>query len=63
MSRIRNADWEDDENLAEDLKKYVLANLRRSEVLDFVQRLSPVCMEFGHAKPQNELLWYKIRRL
>ena len=41
MSRIRNADWEDDENLAEDLKKYVLANLRRSEVLDFVQRDYP----------------------
>ena len=38
MSRIRNADWEDDESLAEELKKYVLANLRRSEVLDFVER-------------------------
>ena len=35
MSRIRNADWEDDECLVEYLKKYVLANLRRSEVLDF----------------------------
>lgn len=41
MSRIRNADWEDDESLAEDLKKYVLANLRRSEVLDFVERDYP----------------------
>ena len=41
MSRIRNADWEDDESLAEYLKKYVLANLRRSEVLDFVERDYP----------------------
>ena len=41
MSRIRNSDWEDDESLAEDLKKYVLANLRRSEVLDFVERDYP----------------------
>ena len=41
MSRIRNADWEDDESLAEELKKYVLANLRRSEVLDFVERDYP----------------------
>ena len=41
ISRIRNADWEDDESLAEDLKKYVLANLRRSEVLDFVERDYP----------------------
>ena len=47
MSRIRNADWEDDESLAEDLKKYMLANLRRSEVLDFVER----DMESGYAEP------------
>ena len=30
--------WKDDERLAEDLKKYVTQNLKRSEILDFVQR-------------------------
>ena len=49
---------EDDECSAEDLKKYVLANLRRSEVLDFERDYSQysVCMESGHAEPQNESL-------
>ena len=30
--------WKDGEGLVEDLKKYVAQNLKRSEVLDFVQR-------------------------
>jgi len=41
MSRIRNSDWESDENLKADLQKYVLKNLKRSEVLDFVRRDYP----------------------
>ena len=36
--RIRNRDWEEDEQLKEDLKRYVLQNLSRREMLDFVSR-------------------------
>ena len=38
MSRIRNPDWENDENLKADMQKYVLQNLTRREVLDFLGR-------------------------
>jgi hypothetical protein len=41
MSRIRNPDWQEDEELHEDLQRYVLQNLQRKEVLDFVQRDYP----------------------
>lgn len=41
MNRIRNGEWEDDEDLAFDLKKYVIYNFSRREVLDFVQRDYP----------------------
>lgn len=40
-ARIRNSDWEQDEQLKEDLKKYVLENLSRREILDFVGRDYP----------------------
>ena len=41
MSRIRNPDWENDENLKVDILKYVLQNLTRREVLDFLGRDYP----------------------
>ena len=41
MSRIRNPDWENDENLKADIQKYVLQNLTRTEVLDFLGRDYP----------------------
>jgi hypothetical protein len=41
MSRIRNPDWQEDEELHEDLPRYVLEKLLRKEVLDFVQRDYP----------------------
>lgn len=41
MNRARNPEWEDDEQLKEDLQNYVLQNLRRAEVLDFVERDFP----------------------
>ena len=40
-SRIRNPDWENDENLKADILKYVLQNLTRREVLDFLGRDYP----------------------
>ena len=42
--RFRNTDWEVDENLETDLRKYVLQNLRRKEILDFVERDYPQYM-------------------
>lgn len=39
--RIRNPDWEFDEELKADILKYVMQNLRRKEVLDFLSRDYP----------------------
>ena len=33
--RIRNNDWENDEEMRQDLEKYVRQNLKREEILDF----------------------------
>ena len=41
MSRIRNPTWENNENLKADIQKYVLQNLTRKEVLDFLGRDYP----------------------
>ena len=41
MSRIRNSEWKEDERLKEDLQNYVLQNLKRIEVLDFMKRDFP----------------------
>ena len=35
-ARVRNSDWQEDENLRDDLVKYVRQNLRRKEILDLV---------------------------
>ena len=37
-SRIRNSDWQEDAELKQDLKRYILQNLSRREILDFVSR-------------------------
>ena len=39
--RIRNSEWKDDNTLSNDLQQYVLQNLRRREILDFMQRDYP----------------------
>ena len=39
--RVRNPDWEDDETLRADLEKYVMQNLSRREIVDFVKRDFP----------------------
>ena len=41
MSRIINFEWEDDDQLKEDLHAYILQNLKREELLDFVERDFP----------------------
>ena len=33
-----NGGWKDDEDLQDDLRTYVKQNLRRQEILDFVQQ-------------------------
>ena len=42
MSRVRNRNWEDDEELKEDLERYVKQNLKREEILDFVLKKYPM---------------------
>ena len=39
--RVRNSEWKQDQLLQNDIKKYVLGNLKRSEILDFVTRDYP----------------------
>ena len=36
-ARVRNSDWQEDQDLKDDLVKYVRQNLRRKEILDFVK--------------------------
>lgn len=37
-SRVRNPDWQEDAELKQGLKRYILQNLSRREILDFVSR-------------------------
>ena len=64
MSRIRNPTWQNDENLKADIQKYVLQNLTRKEVLDFLGRDYP---QYAWSLPtlsrRMALLRDKIRRL
>ena len=39
--RIRNPDLQEDDNLKDDLQRYVVENFRRKEILDFVERDYP----------------------
>ncbi len=41
-SRTRNENWKDDQELEEDLEKYIKQNLKRKEVLDFVSSKYPM---------------------
>ena len=38
MAYLRNVDWKEDDDLKNDLKKYVKEDLRRNEILDFLKR-------------------------
>mgnify|MGYP002804450994 CR=1 FL=1 len=42
--RFQNPDWEDDNELRNNIKKYVMQNLKREEVLDFLKRDYPQYM-------------------
>ena len=39
---IRNSDWEDDNDLQNDLAKFVSLNLKRMEILDFLRKDYPM---------------------
>ena len=41
MNWIRNNEWQNDEELQSSIKHYVMQNMKRSEVLDFLQRDYP----------------------
>ncbi len=42
--RFQNPEWEEDDELRNDIKKYVMQNLKREEVLDFLRRDYPQYM-------------------
>ena len=39
---IRNSDWEDDNDLKNDIAKFVSLNLKRMEILDFLRKDYPM---------------------
>lgn len=41
MEVYRNPEWKEDKELKADLKKYVLRNFKRREILDFMERDYP----------------------
>ena len=41
MARIRNSEWQEDEQLKNDLACYVRQNLQKSEILDFLKTKYP----------------------
>ena len=41
-ARVRNKDWQEDQNLRDDLIKYVRQNLGRKEILGLVQIKNPI---------------------
>ena len=41
MNRIRNNEWQNDEELQSSIKHYVMQNMKPSEVLDFLKRDYP----------------------
>ena len=41
MNRIRNNEWQNDEELQSSIKHYVMQNMKRSEALDFLKRDYP----------------------
>ena len=41
MNLIRNDEWQNDEELQSSIKHYVMQNMKRSEVLDFLKRDYP----------------------
>ena len=41
MARIRNSEWQEDEQLRNDLACYVRQNLRKSKILDFIKTMYP----------------------
>ena len=41
-ARIRNSNWEDDNDLKNDLAKFVSLNLKRMEILDFMKKDYPM---------------------
>ena len=58
---IRNSEWQNDEDLKANLQRYVLENLRRDEVLDFVKRdLPAVCLVLRNTEQAAKPLWYTL---
>ena len=43
-----NSEWKEDNQLENDLRKYVSQNFKRSEILDFVQRDFPQYLEYSN---------------
>ena len=63
MERFQNHEWKGDDELQTDLKKFVIQNVKRSEILDFMNRdysqyawsLGTLSRRLNYFKPVNAL--------
>ena len=60
MNRIRNNEWQNEEELQSSIKHYVMQNMKRSEVLDFLKRDYP---EYAWSLPKldRHLRYFDIK--
>ena len=62
MAKIRNSNWENDDNLKSNLERYVVQNLSCGEILDFV------CQDFPQyawslGSLSKRLAFYNIKHI
>lgn len=61
--RIRNNEWQGDEELKNDLETYVKQNLQRNEILDFVSEKYPMYAWSLQSVLPTKLYQHQVYRL
>ena len=61
--RFQNAECENDDELGNDIKKYVMQNLKREEVLDFLKRDYLQYVEPSYVKQKDAYIRNQVCRV
>lgn len=61
MAAMGSGEWKEDNQLEQDLRKYIAQNLKRSEVLDFVKQDFP--QDIWNPQRMPSSLWYSLYKL
>ena len=59
-ARVRNSDWQEDQNLRDGLIKYMRQNFRQKEILDLVQIKYPM-YAWSPRTPTHRLQYFGIQ--